>query len=51
MESGNEAGLAKQQAMHVICSIVPRPTCAFHFSVAVGLVHFLTCVMRKVEGW
>ena len=23
----------------------------FHFSIAMGLVHFLTCVMRRVEGW
>ena len=30
--------------------LVPRPTCAFHFSVAVGLVHFLTCGTRRVEG-
>ena len=23
----------------------------FHFSAAVGLVHFLMCVTRRVEGW
>ena len=35
----------------VLVSLVSRPTCAFHFSTAVGLVHFLTCVTRRVEGW
>ena len=34
-----------------ITSLVPRPTCTFHFSAAVGLVYFLTCVTRRVEGW
>ena len=23
----------------------------FHFSAAVGLVHFLTCLTHRVEGW
>ena len=32
-------------------ALVPRPTCVFYFSVAVGLVRFLTCVTRRVEGW
>ena len=29
-------------------SLVPRPTCAFHFSAAVGLVPFLTCVTHSL---
>ena len=31
-------------------SPVPRPTCVFHFSAAVGLVLFLMCVTWRVEG-
>ena len=33
-----------------LLSLVPRPTSAFYFSAAVGLVYFLTCVTRRVEG-
>ena len=29
----------------------PGPRARFHFSTATGLVHFLTCVTRRVEGW
>ena len=32
-------------------SLVPRPTCVFHFSAAVGLVLFLTCVTWRVERY
>ena len=32
-------------------SLIPRPMCVFHFSAAVGLVFFLTCVTQRVEGW
>ena len=32
-------------------SLIPRPTCAFHCSAAVGLVLFLTRVMRRVNWW
>ena len=34
----------------IMISLVPRPTCVFHFSAAVGLVYFLTGVTRRVEG-
>ena len=30
---------------------VPRPTCTFHFSAAVDMVLFLTCMTQRVEGW
>ena len=29
----------------------PGPHARFHFSTAVGLVYFLTCVTHRVEGW
>ena len=31
--------------------LVSRSTRVFHFSTAAGLVLFLTCVTRRVEGW
>ena len=39
--------VAKVQHHTLIIASFP----AFHFSAAVGLVHFLTCVTRMVEGW
>ena len=49
---GNASRLEGYMYFHgrVLPSLVPRPTCAFHFSAAVGLVYFLTCVTRRVEG-
>ena len=39
-----ESGLSYIEHVHCACSLVPRPTCVFHFSIAMGLVHFLMCV-------
>ena len=49
---GNASRLEGYMYFHgrVLPSLVPRLTCAFHFSAAVGLVYFLTCVTRRVEG-
>ena len=46
MTTGIKAQTAVKMATY---SCVPRPTCVFHFSVAVGLVPFLTCVTQRVE--
>ena len=35
--------------VYVIVSLVPRPTCIIHFSVAVGLVYFLTCTTHSLR--
>ena len=41
---------SKYDAMIYDTSLVPRPTCAFHFRAAIGPGTFRTCVTQKVEG-
>ena len=33
----------------VFLALLPGPRARFHFCAAVGLVHFLMCVIRRVE--
>ena len=40
----------KEKWTYCTSSLVPRPTCAFHFSAAESLVLFLTCVTCRLEG-
>ena len=42
--------LVSERGLLYVCSLVPRPTCAFHFGAAVGLVPFLMCVTCRYKG-
>ena len=48
MREGERKGCGESENSQA--SLVPRPTCAFYISAAVGLLLFLTSVTQRVEG-
>ena len=45
---GNKEWVGTALFRGIFVNLVPRPTCDFHFSIAVGLVHFLAYVTCRV---